>query len=313
MLGDAMSMRARSTPPAARASAGWQPMSPPPEEPAAPEISIGDGEEVSLQDLIEGIDDYPADPLGSASMSAGPRLPPHSRRPYRDLPPVLIRPELVDQVVGGGERGERALGEILALGEAAIPSVFARFPGPLTVDKRQPISELPRPADCGPVLRIVAAMRRLALPFLAVRSGDAEVEVRFWATYLLGELNYADAGQALFPRLFDESTAVRKIAVRAARNLLGAGDGGAPLRKSLERLVIYSDEPEPRRVAAIDALAELRIYRAVPALIAALADPSFAVSDAAGRALTLVTRLQLGHDAKKWHDWWESKGQKRLS
>ena len=116
------------------------------------------------------------------------------------------------------------MSEILALGEAAIPAVFARFPGPVTVDRNQALGDLPRPADCGPVLKIVAAMRRLALPFLAVRSADTEVEVRFWATYLLGELNYADAASALLPRLFDENMAVRRIAVRSARSLVAAGD-----------------------------------------------------------------------------------------
>jgi HEAT repeat protein len=67
-------------------------------------------------------------------------------------------------------------------------------------------------------------MRRLALPFLAVRSADVDVDVRFWATYLLGELNYADAGTALLPRLFDENPTVRRIAVRSARSLVGGGE-----------------------------------------------------------------------------------------
>ena len=226
---------------------------------------------------------------------------------------MLIRFELVDQVIAGGERGEKALGEILELGEAAIPSVLARFPGPLTVDRRQALGDLPRPADCGPVLRIVAAMRRLALPFLAVRSADMDVEVRFWATYLLGELNYADAASALFPRLFDENMAVRRIAHRSARALLAAGDEGITLRKNLERMVAYPAETEPRRLIAINSIAELKIHRSVPTLIAALSDPSEAIGQGAAVALSTMTRQDFGRDPRKWGDWWESKGKKRLT
>ncbi|HMI86643.1 MAG TPA: hypothetical protein VK550_21265 [Polyangiaceae bacterium] len=252
------------------------------------------------------------DPLASASMSASPHPPPVSRAPNHELPRVLIRSDLVDHVIAGGERGEKALGEILELGEAAIPSVFARFPGPLTVDRNQAIGDLPRPADCGPVLRIVAAMRRLALPFLAVRSADIDVEVRFWATYLLGELNYADVAAALVPRLFDENPAVRRIAVRSARTLAAGGNEGIPLRKALERTVSYSEEPEGRRLIALWTIGELRLYRSIPSLIAVLADPVDSIAEAALRSLVAMTRQEFGKNREKWSEWWETKGRRRL-
>jgi hypothetical protein len=252
------------------------------------------------------------DPLASASMSASPHPPAVSRAPNHELPRVLIRSELVDQVIAGGERGEKALGEILALGEAAIPSVFARFPGPLTVDRNQAIGDLPRPADCGPVLRIVATMRRLALPFLAVRSADNDVEIRFWATYLLGELNYADVAAALVPRLFDENPAVRRIAVRSARTLAASGNEGVPLRKALERTVSYSEEPEGRRLIALWTIGELRLYRSIPTLISVLADPVESIAEAALRSLTAMTRQEFGKNRNKWSEWWEAKGRNRL-
>jgi hypothetical protein len=216
-------------------------------------------------------------------------------------------------VIAGGERAERALGEILALGEAAIPAVFARFPGPLTVDRNQALGELPRPADCGPVLRIVAAMRRLALPFLAVRSADVDVDVRFWATYLLGELAYADAAIALLPRLFDENPTVRRIAVRSARSLVVAGDEGIPIRKNLERMVTYAGEPMQRRLIALSTIGELKLYKSIPSIIEALSDKVDAIADAALRALVAMTRQEFGRDPKKWSDWWDSKGKKRLA
>jgi hypothetical protein len=273
---------------------------------------LGEMEADSLPPPSGGAIVPPDDPLASASMSASPHPPPVSRAPNHELPRVLIRSELVDQVIAGGERSEKALGEILALGEAAIPSVFARFPGPLTVDRNQAIGDLPRPADCGPVLRIVAAMRRLALPFLAVRSADTDVEVRFWATYLLGELNYADVAAALVPRLFDENPAVRRIAVRSARTLAAGGNEGIPLRKALERTVSYSEEPENRRLIALYTIGELRLYRSIPTLIAVLDDPIETIAEAAHRSLAAMTRQEFGKRPDKWTDWWEAKGRLRL-
>src|SRR6185503_16147999 len=175
------------------------------------------------------------------------------------------------------------------------------------------LGELPRPADCGPVLRIVAAMRRLALPFLAARSADSDIDVRFWATYLLGELNYADAATALFPRLFDENTPVRRIALRSARALVSSGEEGAPIRKGLERMIAYSDEPLARRLTALASIGELKLYRSIPLLIRALSDPMDAVVDGSVRALAVLTREEFGRDAGKWKTWWETKGQRRLT
>ncbi|HKQ69873.1 MAG TPA: hypothetical protein VJT73_11070 [Polyangiaceae bacterium] len=295
----------------------------------APEVTVTEADDVVMTSLLEDIELYPspgppkarpndteamsrpADPLASARMSEGPRAPPASRGPMRDLPPVLIRSDLVDLVIGGGERAERALGEILGLGEAAIPSVFARFPGPLTVDRNLALGDLPRPADCGPVLRVVAAMRRLALPFLAVRSGDADVEVRFWATYLLGELHYSDAAAALLPRLFDENAAVRRIAARSARGIV-ATDEGMPIRKALDRMIAYPDEPVARRLTALWAVNELKLYRCISAVIVALGDSSDPIVDAAARTLSTLTRQEFGKDARRWSEWWETKGQKRI-
>jgi hypothetical protein len=288
----------------------------------APEFIVAETDDASTQPLLGEMeaDSLPppsgggpsVDPLASASMSASPHPPHVSRAPNHELPRVLIRSDLVDQVIAGGERGEKALGEILELGEAAIPSVFARFPGPLTVDRNQAIGDLPRPADCGPVLRIVAAMRRLALPFLAVRSADIEVEVRFWATYLLGELNYADVAAALVPRLFDENTAVRRIAVRSARTLAAGGSEGIPLRKALERTVAYAEEPEARRLIALWTIGELRLYRSIPTLISVLADPLDSIAEAALRSLTAMTRQEFGKNHEKWNEWWQTKGRQRL-
>jgi len=77
-------------------------------------------------------------------------------------------------------------------------------------------------------------------------------------------------------------------------------------------MVTYSDDPEPRRLIAISSIAELKIHRLVPALIRALTDQQDAIPEAAARALGILTRQDFGRDARKWSDWWETKGSKRL-
>ncbi len=243
----------------------------------------------------------------SGSMAVGARQPPASMgATFASLPPVLIHADLVETVIGGGARGEQALGEILEIGEAAIPSVFSRFPGPLSVDRQYAATELPRPDECGPVLRILSALRRLALPFLAVRSADSSAEVRFWATYLLGDLHYQDAAIALWPRLFDEDLSVRTVALHAARTFVASKEAGAPIRVGLERIVASPDESIERRLHAIATIGALEWTPFVPALLRILDRSRSAVSVAAAEALSALTGEDFGADPKIWNKWWKN-------
>jgi HEAT repeat protein len=66
-------------------------------------------------------------------------------------------------------------------------------------------------------------------------------------------------------------------------------------------------------VFAIDAMGEIRAGVVVPALISALGDPTEDVSDAARRALFVITRQDFGVDAQAWAEWWrESAGRHRI-
>ena len=115
------------------------------------------------------------------------------------------------------------------------------------------------------------------------------------------------------PRLFDENPTVRRIAVRSARSLVSGGDEGAPIRKSLERMVTSADEPLQRRLTALSTIGELKLYRSIPSLIQVLSDPNPGLVESAVRALVAMTRQEYGKDQRKWNDWWETKGKKRLA
>ena len=76
---------------------------------------------------------------------------------------------------------------------------------------------------------------------MTVRSASSESEQRFWATHVLGEL-LSEASTAVLPRL-DDDVMVRRVARRAAIDLVAAGAPGEPLEMSLANLIASDDEP----------------------------------------------------------------------
>ena len=234
------------------------------------------------------------------------------------LPSVMVdvaaeHKELIQRVVDGGYRGQEAFDELVRNGEHIIQAVMARFPGPLRVDRHRARGELPAASQCGPILELVVAIRRPALPFISVRTSSPDAEVRFWATHALGELRYAEAATVLVPRLFDDDAPVRRIARRSAAALVGAGAAGGPILKGLEDITRNADQPIPHRVLAIETMGEIRSGSLVPPLLSALDDASDEVSDAARRALLLITRQDFGRSSLRWGDWWaRNEGRNRI-
>jgi hypothetical protein len=141
---------------------------------------------------------------------------------------------------------------------------------------------------------------------MTVRSASPDVEQRFWATHVLGELLFAESSNAVLPRLFDDDVSVRRVARRAAQVLVSAGAPGEPIKTSLENTLQSQDEPMHRRLLAIEALADIRVPAVVPVLVSALADPSDGIVEGARTALIVVTRQDLGRIPDVWRHWWES-------
>lgn len=212
---------------------------------------------------------------------------------------------LLQRAARGGLDGEEALSELLLVAESQFPRLVAHFPGPLAVDRFRVRSELPAASDCGPLLKLLVMMRRAALPFMTVRSAMPDVDQRFWATHVLGELLFPEASNAVLPRLFDEDVGVRRVARRAAQALVTAGSPGEPLRASLAHTIRSAEEANQRRVLAIEALSEIRVAAVVPVLIDALGDPSESIVEAARAGLIMVTRQDLGRSRDVWRAWWQ--------
>ncbi len=256
-------------------------------------------------------------PASEQQVSVGAHKPPSSRTDLSDdLPSVIVDvaseyTTLVERVVAGpgdpvaGAPPEDLEFELVRAGGYAMPAIMAQFPGPVTIDRSR-LSDvpLPRVAECGPVLRLVASQRRTALPFVLSYIEDPDVEKRFWATFLLTELVYPDVLEPIVARVLDDVARVRRAARAAARAFAEASP--FPIVERLGSFAANRGEDADRRVRAIDALGETCEPLAVPVLIPLLDDPEADVVDAAHYALTVIARQDFGTSSKKWSDWWEA-------
>jgi hypothetical protein len=251
-------------------------------------------------------------PPPSSSIAVAPHLPPSPHPKDTPLPSVVVDlnedlARLVDRVIAGDPE-DQAEGELLRQGEKAMPVVMSRFPGPVTAERSRiaTMARPPRASDCGPVLRLVARERKVALPFVLERLTDGDAETRGWATHLLCELAYSEAIPYLLLRLRDHDPSTRMSAALALAVI-----GRSSAREVRDAVLGLAHGVDPReRTAAMLAMAELRQPGLVPELVRALGDGDEAVVTAAHAALVQVTRQDFGADARPWLKWWEQHGGK---
>ncbi len=240
-------------------------------------------------------------------------LPPPSRGDLRELPSVIVDVgdeygALVDRVVATGD--ESAETRLLHAGQHAMPAILSRFPGPVRLDVTAlPEGSLPRAGECGPVLRLVARQRRVALPFVLTLVNEPETERRFWATYLLSELPYVEAIDPAVTALFDREPRVR-LAARTATRVLGE----LYPSYTVDRLAKVLAEPRVelvRKVITLQMLGEVRDPASVPHLVPRLVDPQPEVAAAARASLILVSRQDFGLHLSHWNEWFDKNRHKQ--
>ncbi|CAN5792989.1 hypothetical protein BH09MYX1_BH09MYX1_27200 [soil metagenome] len=278
--------------------------------------SLDDAEERALLEELRGMEDQadqeeleePEEEFGPASqaMAVGPRLPPAAYK-LESLPSIMIDMDqelllVIDRIVAGKDDNGHGEGELLRQGRNAMPALMSRFPGPLAISRNELVEPYPKPRDCGPLLRLIAAQRRVALPYVVeeMRSGDSAR--RFWATFLLTELAYAEAVPALVARFHDADPKVRAVARAAARAL--GDDAREALLAECARTLRDTRGSRSVRLGVIDALADLREGAAVQLLARQLTDTDSEVQMAARRALIAITKQDFALDEKHWLSWW---------
>jgi hypothetical protein len=253
----------------------------------------------------------PEVPPPSSAIAVPLHSPPHGRTaPAEELPTVIVDLEeelstMVDRVLSG-EADDSAEAELLRQGERAMRVLMARFPGPVTFERAR-IASMPNPpraSECGPLLRLVARERKVALPFVLERLSDPDPETRGWATHLLCELAYDEAIPHVLARLRDPDACTRASAVQAIAAVARASPD--EVRDAIKDLAVSADSAD--RAGAFAAMARLRQPAFVPDLMRALADGDERVVAAAHEALVQVTWQDFGSDALPWLKWWEQNG-----
>jgi hypothetical protein len=245
----------------------------------------------------------------SSAVAVPPHRPPAAVTPAEELPSVMVEDldaalvAMVDRLASG-EVDENAEGELLRQGERAMRAIMSRFPGPVAFSRARlaTTSNPPRASECGPILRLVARERRVALPFVLDRLSAPDAEVRGWAAHLVCELPYVEAVPRLVPCLRDADASVSASAGLALAVIAKT----APEAVHDALLILVRDPAQADRVAALAAIARLRDASYVPELVRALGDPDDGVVTAAHAALVQVTLQDLGTDARLWLRWWET-------
>jgi hypothetical protein len=243
----------------------------------------------------------------SHAISYSPRPPVAARLlPEIELPSVIVDvgadcQALTDRVVAG----DREAAELLVvIGSPAIAVVAGRLPGPVPSSSQAQLGDS-RASECGLLLEVLARLGRASVPFVAVRTADADPLVRTWATRLLGELPSPESVRSVVARLGDKNSEVRQAALAATRMLLAHLDTHDRLLVELDQLAAAA-KPKAQRLAGILALRELRHAAAVPALLALLNDRDAELGNAALAALVETTRQDFGTDKPRWTEWWNT-------
>jgi hypothetical protein len=254
-------------------------------------------------------------PPSESAVSVPAHRPPSGHHENTDVPSIIVDvgaelAELVERMLrAGGDDAAEA--ELLRQGQAAMPAIMDQFPGPIGVDasrlaaigKTNASKELAiRVSECGPLLRLIAGQRRVALPFVLARLEEKDDELRFWATFLLTELVYPESAERLVPRLFDEDPRTRRVARIAARSL--AEVAPSTIIEHLGHVALAPTQSSARRVATVDVLGELREPASVPVLVTLLQDGDELITQAAHLALVTITRQDFGNEQRRWLAWW---------
>jgi Type II secretion system (T2SS), protein E, N-terminal domain len=252
----------------------------------------------------EVIVEVPLAPESDQAVAVGPRRPPVAHSEVT-LPSIIVDisgelAALVDRVLAG-DRGP-AEAELLRQGASAMSAIMARFPGPLAFSRSQLQEPLPRPSECGPLLRLIARQRKVALAYVLEEVASPDVSRRFWATYLLVELPYAEGVRRLVPRLFDPDAKVRLVARAAARATAEAAHDA--LFAEIGRIVREPSTSRTARLGLLEALGDLREPKAVAMLIGHLGDEDAEIATVARRSLIAITRQDHALDTRKWLAWW---------
>jgi hypothetical protein len=182
----------------------------------------------------------------------------------------------------------------------------------VTSPSRAPrLDPLVKASELGPILRALVAFGPAARPYVIARTSDGDPKIRAWSVRILGELGGRQAAIAIVQRvILDRDAEVKRAAHQACQLLYRDSDSANAVRQALLETAFDKHAVITQRLAAMDALTDLRDVQAIPSLIELLADPNPGTAAGAGQALVVLARQDFGYDQKKWNAWWQENAQR---
>lgn len=218
--------------------------------------------------------------------------------------------KLVARVCSGSDPEGAAETALVRAGKDALAALFEVFPGPLEAGLGPELLELPRASECGPVLRVLARQRRVALQQSLAELGGGDATRRFWAAHLLAELPYLESVPDLVDTLKTGDLPLRRAALRA---LAAVGTMNTAATVEALRPHLLPGVPGRQRRLVVEALAGMRAKPIVPILLELLRDDDARVVRTAHRGLVDATGRAFGDDLPAWETWWSTRrGRSRI-
>jgi hypothetical protein len=212
---------------------------------------------------------------------------------------------LIDDLCNCGPDDEGPMVQsLLRLGDEALDLLIERFPGPLWFDRRRPYARLPFGRDTGPIARALAAFGAKAYSRVVPLLRSQTADVRYYATLFASDQVHPELLVPIAERLFDEDPQIR-LMVRETLPAYRTLPAFAQVLGSLRTRMLETRAPLPARLAAIDAVSNLRDGQSVPSLVELLANADRQLSIPAHRALVAITCQDFGSNTKKWRLWYE--------
>jgi hypothetical protein len=105
--------------------------------------------------------------------------------------------------------------------------------------------------------------------------------------------------------MHDRDAEVRRAAFAAGQLLANDPESALALRNSLSGAARNETLAVTQRLAALDALSDLRDAQATPSLWRLLQDTNPSIAAAAQQALVVLAGHDFGHDVDAWAHWWD--------
>jgi hypothetical protein len=201
----------------------------------------------------------------------------------------------------------REIGELLKIGEAALPVLLQHFPGPLWFDRRSAHKRRPRGRDVSALARGIVAFGDKAAPYLASALAANNLEVCYYALMVAGEVVHPDLLDPVARHALGNEEELRVVALEVLRSYADLPQFPMILR-AIADLTTRAGKDARRQRLAVEALGELRDQRSLRTLLPRLSDASEAIVQAAHRALVTLTGQDFGLAQKKWEAWAEQWG-----